>query len=60
MRPRAHQTLLCAPNGAREILSNDGGKTGTNTWTLASGPMAEAVSHSTSRLMDEDIAAIAS
>jgi hypothetical protein len=40
-------------------LSNDGGKTGTNTWTRASRPMAEAVSHSTSRLMDKDIAAIA-
>ncbi|GAC1632683.1 MAG: hypothetical protein NVS4B4_14180 [Bradyrhizobium sp.] len=34
-------------------------KTGTNNWTLASGPMAEAVTHSTSRLMDQDIAAIA-
>jgi mono/diheme cytochrome c family protein len=34
-------------------------KTGTNSWTLASGPMAEAVSHSTSRMTDEDIAAIA-
>ena len=34
-------------------------KTGTNSWTLASGPMAEAVSHSTSKLTDEDIAAIA-
>jgi mono/diheme cytochrome c family protein len=34
-------------------------KTGTNIWTLASGPMAEAVSHSTSKMMDEDIAAIA-
>jgi mono/diheme cytochrome c family protein len=34
-------------------------KTGTNNWTLASGPMAEAVTHSTSRLMDDDIAAIA-
>jgi mono/diheme cytochrome c family protein len=34
-------------------------KTGANNWTLASGPMAEAVTHSTSRLMDEDIAAIA-
>jgi mono/diheme cytochrome c family protein len=34
-------------------------KTGTNTWTLASGPMAEAVSHSTSRMKDEDILAIA-
>jgi mono/diheme cytochrome c family protein len=34
-------------------------KTGTNNWTLASGPMAEAVTHSTSRMTDEDIAAIA-
>jgi mono/diheme cytochrome c family protein len=34
-------------------------KTGTNTWTLASGPMAEAVTHSTSRMTDEDISAIA-
>lgn len=34
-------------------------KTGTNNWTLASGPMAEAVSHSTSQMTDEDIAAIA-
>ena len=34
-------------------------KTGTNTWTLASGPMAEAISHSTSKMTDEDIAAIA-
>jgi hypothetical protein len=40
-------------------LPNDGGKTGTNTWTRASRPTAEAASHSTSRLMDEDIAAIA-
>ena len=30
-------------------------KTGTNNWTLASGPMAEAVTHSTSRMTDEDI-----
>ena len=35
-------------------------KTGANKWTLASGPMAEAVSHSTSRMSDEDILAIAS
>ena len=35
-------------------------KIGTNKWTLASGPMAEAVSHSTSRMNDEDIQAIAS
>ena len=34
-------------------------KTGTNDWTLASGPMAEAVSHSTSQMIDEDIQAIA-
>jgi len=34
-------------------------KTGTNKWTLASGPMAEAVSHSTSRMNDDDILAIA-
>ena len=34
-------------------------KTGTNNWTLASGPMAEAVTHSTARMTDEDISAIA-
>jgi mono/diheme cytochrome c family protein len=34
-------------------------KTGANKWTLASGPMAEAVSHSTSQMNDEDILAIA-
>jgi mono/diheme cytochrome c family protein len=34
-------------------------KTGANKWTLASGPMAEAVTHSTSRMSDEDIQAIA-
>jgi mono/diheme cytochrome c family protein len=34
-------------------------KTGTNNWTLASGPMAEAVTHSTSQMTDADIAAIA-
>jgi mono/diheme cytochrome c family protein len=33
-------------------------KTGTNDRTLASGPMAEAVSHSTSQMTDADIAAI--
>ena len=33
-------------------------KTGTNNWTLASGPMAEAVTHSTSQMTDEDITAI--
>jgi mono/diheme cytochrome c family protein len=34
-------------------------KTGANKSTLATGPMAEAVTHSTSRMTDEDIAAIA-
>ena len=34
-------------------------KTGTNAWTLASGPMAEAVSHSTSQMTDQDVLAIA-
>ena len=34
-------------------------KTGANDLTLASGPMAEAVTHSTSRMTDDDIAAIA-
>lgn len=34
-------------------------KSGSNAWTLASGPMAEAVSHSTSQMRDDDIAAIA-
>ena len=34
-------------------------KSGTNSWTLASGPMADAVSHSTSKMTDEDLAAIA-
>ncbi len=34
-------------------------KTGANSATLASGPMAEAVAHSTSQMKDEDIAAIA-
>jgi mono/diheme cytochrome c family protein len=34
-------------------------KTGTNNWTLASGPMAEAVTHSTSQMTAADIAAIA-
>jgi mono/diheme cytochrome c family protein len=34
-------------------------KTGTNATTLASGPMADAVSHSTSKMTNEDIAAIA-
>ena len=34
-------------------------KTGANDRTLASGPMAEAVTHSTSQMTDDDIAAIA-
>jgi mono/diheme cytochrome c family protein len=34
-------------------------KTGANAATLASGPMADAVLHSTSKMTDEDIAAIA-
>jgi mono/diheme cytochrome c family protein len=34
-------------------------KTGANSWTLASGPMADAVSHSTSKMTDADLAAIA-
>jgi mono/diheme cytochrome c family protein len=34
-------------------------KTGANNWTLASGPMAEAITHSTSRMTDEYISAIA-
>jgi mono/diheme cytochrome c family protein len=34
-------------------------KTGGNNFTLASGPMADAVSHSTSKMTDGDIAAIA-
>jgi mono/diheme cytochrome c family protein len=34
-------------------------KTGANDLTLASGPMADAVTHSTSRMADEDISAIA-
>jgi mono/diheme cytochrome c family protein len=34
-------------------------KTGANDWTLASGPMSEAVSHSTSQMSDADLAAIA-
>lgn len=34
-------------------------KTGTNDWTLASGPMSEAVTHSTSRMTDDDLNAIA-
>jgi mono/diheme cytochrome c family protein len=33
--------------------------TGSNDWTLASGPMAEAVTHSTSHMSDQDISAIA-
>ncbi|MGA2290917.1 c-type cytochrome [Bradyrhizobium sp.] len=34
-------------------------KTGANNLTLASGPMAEAVTHSTSAMTEQDIAAIA-
>jgi mono/diheme cytochrome c family protein len=34
-------------------------KSGVNSWTLASGPMAEAVAHSTAKMTDEDIAAVA-
>jgi mono/diheme cytochrome c family protein len=34
-------------------------RTGVNAWTLASGPMAEAVSHSTSQMTDADLQAIA-
>lgn len=34
-------------------------KTGVNSFTLASGPMSEAITHSTSQMSDEDIAAIA-
>jgi mono/diheme cytochrome c family protein len=34
-------------------------KTGANKWMLASGPMAEAVTHSTSKMTDEDVSAIA-
>jgi hypothetical protein len=34
-------------------------KYGINKWTLALGPMAEAVSHSNSQLSDDDIHAIA-
>ncbi|WP_299812044.1 cytochrome c [Tardiphaga sp.] len=34
-------------------------KTGANSFTLASGPMSEAISHSTSQMTDADIAAIA-
>jgi mono/diheme cytochrome c family protein len=33
--------------------------TGANEWTLASGPMAEAVVHSTSKMTEDDVAAIA-
>jgi mono/diheme cytochrome c family protein len=33
--------------------------TGANEWTLASGPMAEAVVHSTSKMTEADLAAIA-
>jgi mono/diheme cytochrome c family protein len=34
-------------------------KTGANSFTLASGPMSEAITHSTSQMSDADIAAIA-
>jgi mono/diheme cytochrome c family protein len=34
-------------------------RTGANSFTLASGPMSEAITHSTSQMTDEDIAAIA-
>jgi mono/diheme cytochrome c family protein len=34
-------------------------KTGANNFTLASGPMAEAVTNSTSKMADDDLAAIA-
>jgi mono/diheme cytochrome c family protein len=34
-------------------------KTGANSWTLASGPMADAVTHSTSQMDDKDVVAIA-
>ncbi len=34
-------------------------KTGATSFTLASGPMSEAITHSTSQMTDEDIAAIA-
>jgi len=34
-------------------------KTGANSWTLASGPMSEAIVHSTSQMTDEDVSAIA-
>lgn len=34
-------------------------KSGANEWTLASGPMGEAVSHSTSQMSEDDILAIA-
>jgi mono/diheme cytochrome c family protein len=34
-------------------------RTGANKWTLASGPMAEAITHSTSLMSDDDLAAIA-
>jgi hypothetical protein len=34
-------------------------KSGVNSWTLASGSLADAVSHSTSNMTVEDLAAIA-
>ena len=54
--PPIHARALAA---GRRTISSQYLKTGTNAWTLASGPMAEAVSHSTSKMTDEDIAAIA-
>jgi mono/diheme cytochrome c family protein len=58
-----------APNITPDVHKGIGGwskddlvqylKTGANSWTLASGPMADAVSHSTSKMTDADIAAIA-
>ena len=66
-RPLAGGTLqgLFAPNITNNPHKGIGGwskdelvqylQTGTNKWTLAFGPMAEAVTHSTSRITDEDI-----
>ena len=34
-------------------------KSGANNWTVATGPMGEAVTHSTSQMTDEDIEALA-
>src|ERR1700704_6034651 len=70
-KPLAGATLQgwFAPNITNNLHKGIGGwskdelvqylKTGTNRWTLASGPMADAVTHSTSRITDEDISAIA-